>query len=605
MFALEKKNIMGSSSSRNISQNFMTAISKVATNLINKTTLSTDSTQLIYVEGTGGNVNISGVNQKMTATINVSGLMKSMTSQESQTSLASMLQQTAKSEASGINVFQFTSAVNEIDQTMKSVMDVVTNITQECASNNVNSQKIEVVNTNGNVTLSDVSQQTVTNIISSCIYDAVSSQTAVTDLTSTISQSATALSKGTDLNGLAWAAVVFALVETLALFAPLIVGEAAITFIIGKLIGIIGILVGLGFIIYFLITYNNHTTNMVLTPYSKLIGSFGECSSVVLSTSTTYASATAASSACESNGSAVGFDWNSVKVNDDGSVSLLPEPITTFYSSISDGCKSAVNSQPDLQKVLYEPSFVAQPTDPNKIGANGDVWINTTNLHYWFYMSGEGWVSQSETLSKNAVSSAVTLHISNSTASGGNSGDYWLNTNNASSLIVSLKSGDTWNTINTVAGPGYATRSKCSQTTATATATSASASTATATAAAASAGTGSSNTCMNVSGFKVKHYTRRWWVLGVGIAILVISGVGTYWANKKANAAKAKKGKLGGASPASKPVSSPVSKLISSPASNPVATPVSNPASSPVASPASSPVATPVSNPVASPASNP
>jgi hypothetical protein len=101
---------MGASISKNVSENITRSMATISTNIIQNTEISQNSKQIISVSNIEGDVVISGNTFTQEAKINMSSLMKALSSDEAQQEILQNLIQESKAEISGLNLFQFSQS---------------------------------------------------------------------------------------------------------------------------------------------------------------------------------------------------------------------------------------------------------------------------------------------------------------------------------------------------------------------------------------------------------------------------------------------------------------------------------------------------------------
>lgn len=459
---------MGAASTKNVAEVTAEAISNVSTDIVSRTKLSTNSSQIIYVRD-AGDVKISGITQTIAVDINMSALMSAMSSTEAQQSLSQELTQAAKSVVSGINLFQYTDATNQMTAMMRASMTVATNIEQACEALTNTSQAVVVEQASGYVEITDVSQKAMTSILSSCVQDAVGSTRTVQDLQQTLDQSAEALSKGIDV----WALVVMALIGLLALVLPMVIGGTTIT---TTILSLIFPLMMIGGIIFIAVYAKSEDVTISMTRYSKSIAAFSECGPQELSRSFEIATPAAAGNTCEENKSCVAFDWTGVQVDTDGTVVILDPPQTIFYADLGQNPCGPVLSNLDKQRLIFRPRVRqyytnTEPPDSFLEGSNeGDVAVSKPRLQYYFFVDGVGWVMQPDQLTaeplKEEFTAELFINSSSPNLADGENGDAWLDMSNPSLWKVWGKDEGTWVIVNEeVPGPGWAVQTGCEEAT--------------------------------------------------------------------------------------------------------------------------------------------
>jgi hypothetical protein len=119
---------MGSAISKNITNAATAAIAKVSNNIIVTTKLSTDQTQIISVTDVDGDVHISDNTFTQKANINIKSLLNALIQESVQQDLTMQIAQACKSIVSGLNMFQFPNAQNEINLFLKASVELMNTI---------------------------------------------------------------------------------------------------------------------------------------------------------------------------------------------------------------------------------------------------------------------------------------------------------------------------------------------------------------------------------------------------------------------------------------------------------------------------------------------
>ena len=378
---------MGQATSKNETNITTKALTKVATNIINSTEASTDQEQAIIVNNTEGDVDIGNINMQQTSTINLDSLLKAMSSSEAQQDISQELSQTAKSLVSGINLLQETDSSNTMNAYLQATVDISTNIEQYCKSKIEQNQKIQVSNTKGNVTIHDIGMQQVSDILSSCIEDAVASSSAIQSVSQKLKQDSSSTSKGVS----EWAVVLMALIGLLIMVAPvavpLIFGSSAIVKIIMLILFPMILFAGIFMIVWY---YNSIETYMDGYEFSRLISGVS-CDGKSYKTVTDISSAGSASEACKKDDKCVAVDWQGMNINANNDPEILEKPKTTFYKSVGSECLNSINDKKDNVNLMGIPNVqVSNKKDINKwvksFGyenkpiKNGDVWIDISDI---------------------------------------------------------------------------------------------------------------------------------------------------------------------------------------------------------------------------------
>jgi hypothetical protein len=104
---------MGASVSKNVTKILINAVATISSKIVQDTNISYDSSQIIYVKDTKGDVIIRGNTMVQHAYINMQALFNAMSSESAQQNLALEIAQSAKSLTSGINIGQYSEAIND------------------------------------------------------------------------------------------------------------------------------------------------------------------------------------------------------------------------------------------------------------------------------------------------------------------------------------------------------------------------------------------------------------------------------------------------------------------------------------------------------------
>lgn len=388
---------MGSAVSKNITKAATEAVAKVSNNIVSNTKLTTDQTQIISVTDVDGDVVISGNTFTQKANINMKSLMSALVQEDIQQALTMEIAQACKSIVSGLNLFQFPNAQNEINIFLKASAELMNTISQSCAASISENQVITVSRVKGNVYITNNLMQEFSDIFGSCIQNAVSKNTVYQKLQEKIDQTATAKAEGLDL----WQIIILV---ALVLGIPLIsvVGGVAV---VGRYLFPLSLLAGAGCLAAY---YTWVEESVYSHAFSSLIRNLPDCNSVpLIGTVTTFSTSSAAAQACANNRNCVAFDWQGAVIDPQGNHVSFSPPQTTFYSSISQGCEKAVTSAPDHSKVFRNPIFVKGIGPPTK--SEGDVYLDTATTNYYFFDQDlkmwlkQGSFAHSDFTSKNTI----------------------------------------------------------------------------------------------------------------------------------------------------------------------------------------------------------
>lgn len=381
---------MGASVSKNVSNAITKAIAKVSSQIIQNTQLSQDMSQIVSVRNVHGDVHISGNTFSQRATVNMHTLLDALTNEEAQQSIMQELAQEAKSVTSGLNVGQFSSAQNTMDLLMEATINLLTTISQTCKAFNEQHQSIIVERVSGNVYIQNNVFQQMYDILQNCTEQAASKNQLMQDLSSELSQSASAKSEG--LSG-------WILVALLGVFIGLpIVGGVFVGKTVLKFIFPIILTAG---IVLLVLYYTRGTEVMKEVGFSTFIKNTPLCEATGAE-DRIYANIVDASNGCRADDKCQAFDWQGINVEQNGTYTVMKTPETQFYSGVSDKCMKAL--KPDNVSILRTPRFLQGETDPNPAsGQKGDVYLNTQN-GVWYQKENIQWQTRGTLVSSTTQS---------------------------------------------------------------------------------------------------------------------------------------------------------------------------------------------------------
>jgi len=387
---------MGSAVSKNITKAATEAVAKVSNNIISTTKLTTDQTQIISVTDVDGDVVISGNTFTQKANINIKSLLNALVQEDIQQDLTMQIAQECKSIVSGLNLFQFPDAQNEINLFLKASSELMTTISQSCAATVSENQVITVSRVKGNVYITNNIMTEIADIFQSCIQDAVSKNSIFQKLQEKVDQIATAKAEGLDL----WQIIILIAIVLGIPFISVIGGIA----VVGRYLFPLSIVAGAGcFAAYF--TFVDET--VYSHAFSALIRNLPNCNAQPLATTTNaYSNSAAAAQACANNKNCVAFDWQGAVIDEQGNHISFNPPQTTFYASIGPGCEQAITSSPDHSKVFRYPIFLKGNGPPK---GEGDVYLDSTTANYYFFdQNTRTWIKQgsfahSDFTSRNSI----------------------------------------------------------------------------------------------------------------------------------------------------------------------------------------------------------
>lgn len=356
---------MGGSLSSNIIDLTMNAIATVTNDFAVDQIQSANASTSVYIEGYE-TVFISGLKQEATAKVTGENIADIIQNNEVQQDLVSVLSQTAKSLIDGIPIASFSEAKNEILSGMSATVTLVNKSSSLCLSDADAQANIVGIYDGGSsstFTLLDSSQTSVAEVVASCYAKAMQDNSAVQKMTALLDQKAESTIKGLDLLGFLGAFGFLAVILLLALLALPVASALWFKsmFKYMLLIAAIGVIVGSTVMIF---AFSDNTDPMSHRGYAKNFTQYPACRAQTLrgpiplydpesGEKTGYASALAASDACEKDEDCLAFYYEVGKVDEDckEQCDLTPhtytdtdglvhaDPKTTFFKTIDvDNC---------------------------------------------------------------------------------------------------------------------------------------------------------------------------------------------------------------------------------------------------------------------------
>jgi hypothetical protein len=472
---------MGASVSSNVINMVARTVATVSTDIVQRTQLTSDSSQIISVTDVEGDVYITGNRFEQNATINVEALMAALTTESAQQRLMIMLSQEAKSMISGLNIGQIAYANNTIDLLMEATIHLLTTIRQTCAGSTGQTQSINIQRVKGSYYLQNNVFSQISNILYKCTQNAVSNSSEIQDLEAKLDQKASATAEGLS----PWAiAIIVGIIFGVPVIGGVVGGYYALKFIFPIVVVVGVVLIG----IYFYWT----TVDMQHVGFSTFVSGTSLCLGVPGATALTYLNTAQASDACLKDGNCAAFDWQGINVQPDGSYTLTVPAKTTFYSKTADGCQAAIKT--DNVSTIRFPFFFAGAGEPHSLVGvlAGDAYLNTTTGQ-WYQYTLNNWLFQG--MITKLKFTRLLLGTVPPTAVG-TAGDVYVHYDHTTPSFVQIyawsAAGNGWTPSEKTSGPGIAPDAP---------------------------------TITNVSGFKV--YNRKSILLYIGIAAIVIGAAGT------------------------------------------------------------------------------
>lgn len=441
---------MGSSISKNISKVVTESIAKASSDVITSTTLTVDQSQVISVTDTTGDVVISGNTFTQKATVNMKSLLNALSNETIQQQITNDIVQACKSIVSGLNIFQFPNARNDINTFVRASTELVNTVSQECASSISQSQTINVSRTRGSVYVTNNVVSQMAKIFAECVEKAVNSNSVLQNLKQKVDQQAVAKADGLSL-------MQIILLVAIVLAVPMVAAIGGVT-AVGKYVFPLSVVAGAGC----LVAYNSWVDETVYShAFSKLLRNYPNmCNSTVMTASTAYPTSESASKACAADKRCKAFDWMGIMTNPNpaGRPIVLDAPQTIFYSHVGDNCESEISGSTDSIPITRKPVFAKGAGPPTKL--NADVYLDTLSTKYYFFDSTakiwrlQGSFAHSDFTSRNSVDWGSVLPSNAVQAIAGSMYVYY-DSNNPTRFRVYLKNPDGWKVYaDGIKGPG-------------------------------------------------------------------------------------------------------------------------------------------------------
>lgn len=435
--------------SKNVTKILINAVATISSKIVQDTNISYDSSQIIYVKDTKGDVIIRGNTMIQHAYINMQALFNAMSSESAQQNLALEIAQSAKSLTSGINIGQYSEAINDLDVFIQTSIQLTSVISQQCSVLAAQEQEIIIEHTIGSVTIENNVFEQVANIFSNCIQTSINNSEALQSIILKLSQDASATSKGVS----EWFIIgILAVVLGVPAIGTVILGKDILKFIFPVMI-IVGI-------IMIFVYYYTKKSDVELKAYSKFIENTNACLSEPAHPKpfNSYASPESAADYCLKSNTCSGFDWKGLDISSSGSYSLVKPPQTKFYKSVSNNCRTSIQEDNSIllrSPVVYFGNGDPPNTIPNLI--KGDVWINTLNS-IWYQLKNN-WEQKTPIISTSFSSLLIQTQPPLDSQKGNNNDKVVVyNTNNPNNFdIYTYKT--KWISDGKVNGPGYYTNS--------------------------------------------------------------------------------------------------------------------------------------------------
>lgn len=355
---------MGASLSTNVNELATKAITKVASEIVQKSKTDESESQIISVTNVDGDVEITGNIITQRIDIDMEALFDALADDLVQEKLASNVSQQAKALISGINLAQFSAATNIMQTFINAVIDISKNISQHCSVSSNIQQSIIVTNVRGNTKIDNNVIEQISSVWEKCISHSVNQNETLQSLSTTLQQLASSSSIGIS----EWA--FFAFLGVL-IGAPIVGGVYLLKYTFPVLI-----IIGIGMISWYVWSTKS---DMKMTSFSKMIRN--SCDPVTASspTFTDISSAEEAASKCLEDDKCKAFDFNYNKQNN--------LKTTTLYTDIPADCTTIKTNEKKLTSGLQLSDGIGLPTSPHlKDMVPYDVYVDTTTT-IWYQMN--------------------------------------------------------------------------------------------------------------------------------------------------------------------------------------------------------------------------
>lgn len=266
---------MGASTSKNISSIITNAVAKVSSEIVQKTSLSADSSQVISVSDVAGDVNVSGNKFTQKATINMIALFDALAQEENQQKILVEVAQQSKSLTKDLNLVQYADAQNIVNTVVNATVSILSKVSQNCKALTSQTQEIIIERIYGNVNILNNVEDQVSKLFEECTEKTVVNEKLTQDLANLIDQAATSTTAG--LSPWAIAGIIAAVLGLPVLGVSLAIPKLL------KFLFPIFILVGLVFIVmYSTRTKDENEVNFLFGIYNEKLSSsfrqkFTEC----------------------------------------------------------------------------------------------------------------------------------------------------------------------------------------------------------------------------------------------------------------------------------------------------------------------------------------
>jgi len=369
---------MGQSSSKNIINAVTKSIATVTANIIQKTQLSTDQSQIISVMDVEGDVVITGNRFTQTAQLNMKALFDALNTEAAQQQIVTQLGQEAKSLISGLNILQFAKAENVMSTLVDASINLISNISETCGVGGQQFQNITIERVKGDVLIQNNVFDQVSNIFQDCASKAVANSSTIQTLSQQLNQLSTSQAKG--ISPLFIALIVAAIIG-IPVLGVVTIGTSILKYIFPLML--------LASAILFVLYYRSGTDEMDIIGFSTFIENSPICNAELLA-KTRYDTAAQAANGCAVNSMCQAFDFKT-DFTIDGVNTPVTGDNTAHYTSVSPQCKASLGQ--DKAPVLVTPKNIFKG-DGSPAGltesALGDLYFDTVSAQ-WYQKDATGW----------------------------------------------------------------------------------------------------------------------------------------------------------------------------------------------------------------------
>ena len=374
---------MGAAKSKNIVSMITDSVTKVITNVVANAKITSDNTQVIYIEAEG-DIDISGVEIEQNVTLNLKALQDALSNSNVQQSFINDIMQKAKAAISDINLLQFSEAESMIENIVKLSNEMYTAISQTCLAQISQTQKLYVRSINGNVRMNNTTIKQLSDISNQCSQNASANNALVQEIQNKFEQISESETKGISIWGIVALALVALLAVVLPIALPVLGLTSSVTSVILKIVYPIMMIVG----IVFLILYFKGGKRVIGGyPFSRLFANQRACGDMRAlgnNSNENYTDAIKAATACEQNSSCMAFDYQTTTVSE-GVPTKLEKPRALFYSTKpSDQCLESMRNNKDKTDIIRMPKFTVSEKRPDKPSMR-EAYINpiTTKIEQY------------------------------------------------------------------------------------------------------------------------------------------------------------------------------------------------------------------------------